>query len=168
MTLHAIRNDEILIIDANIFIYALGGKSVECEDVIRRCAAGEISGVMTPTILAETAHRLMLAEARENGWISGANPARRLAENPDKMKLLWRHEQAIHSLLGTGIHYEPIVKEDFLSAIHYEREYGFLTNDALTLAFMDRLHIRSIATADAAFSRVPRIDVFSPDDLTVP
>ena len=168
MTLNELRKDEIVVIDANILIYALGGKSSQCEHLIRRCAVGEIHGVLTSPVLAEVMHRLMHAEARENVWISGPNPARRLSEMPERIKMLWRYEQAVKNLLATGIHFEPTGKDDFITAMRIEREYGFLTNDALFLAVAERLRIQAIATAGKMLAQVRGIVAYSPDDLKNP
>lgn len=168
MTLNELQKDEIVVIEANILIYALGGKSNQCERLIRRCADGEIHGVLSSTVLSEVMHRLMLAEARENGWISGPNPTKQLSGKPESIKTLWRYEDAIKNLLATGIHLEPIGKEDFITAMRIEREHGLLTNDALLLAVAERLRIQAIATADKRLIRVRGIIAYSPDDLRDP
>jgi hypothetical protein len=86
MNLNQIPKSDIVLIDANIILYALWGKSEQCKRLIRRNAEGEVYAVTTPHIVAEVMHQLMVAEARENGWITGSNPARQLAEQSERVE----------------------------------------------------------------------------------
>jgi predicted nucleic acid-binding protein len=161
---HIVQND-IVMIDANIIIYASRDKSVQCRNLIRRCSNSEVQGIMTSHILAEISHRLMLAEALEYNWISGSNPARSLAEQPERAKGLIRYELAVKNLLSVGIHFERLEKEDFLAMLRIQRETGLLTNDALLIACAERLRVQTLASADRQFSVVKNITLYSPDDI---
>jgi len=165
MNLDQIPKKDIVLIDANIILYAMRDKSAQCRRLIRRCVERDVYGVITTHILAEISHQLMLAEAYENGWISGSNPARRLAEQPERIKVLIRYEQAIKNLLATGLRLEPLEKEDFLTMLRVQRDSGLLTNDALFIACAERLRVQAIASADRQFSAVRGIILYSPDDL---
>jgi len=165
MTLDQIPKNDIVLIDANIILYALRDKSAQCKRLIRRCVERDTYGVIISHILAEVTHRLMLAEARENGWISGANPTRRLAEQPERVKLLIRYEQALKNLLAIGIRLEHLEKEDFLAMLRVQRESGLLTNDALLIGCAERLRVQAIASADQQLSNVRGIILYSPDDI---
>ena len=165
MNLDQIPKNDIVLIDANIILYALRDKSAQCKRLIRRCVEHDTNGIITSHILAEVSHRLMLAEAHENGWISGSNPARRLAEQPERVKVLIRYEQAIKSLLAMGIYIEYLAKEDFLMMLRVQRESGLLTNDALLIACAERLRVQAIASADQQLSTVRGIILYSPDDI---
>jgi predicted nucleic acid-binding protein len=165
MNLNQIPKSDIVLIDANIILYALRGKSEQCKRLIRRNAEGEVYAVTTPHIVAEVMHRLMVAEARENGWITGSNPARQLAEQPERVKMLFRYEHAIKSFFATGVRFEPVEKEDFITAMRIQRESGLLTNDALLVAISERLRIQAIASADKTFAQVRGVILYSPDDL---
>jgi predicted nucleic acid-binding protein len=57
------------VIDANIFIYAMRGLSPQCQNLLERCRAQEVFGVMTLEVVNEVSHRLMLAEAVEKAII---------------------------------------------------------------------------------------------------
>lgn len=165
MTLAQVPKGDILLIDANIFIYAALGKSRQCERLVERCAAGEVFATITSHILAEVTHRLMMAEARENGWIGRSNPARNLAEQPERIKTLSRYENSVKSLLAMGMRFEPVEKGDFIAALRVQREWGLLTNDALFIAVAERLRIQAIASADKTFAQVRGLILYSPDDL---
>jgi predicted nucleic acid-binding protein len=55
------------VIDANIFVYAFRERSAQCEGLLARCRAQEVFGVTTLEVVNEVCHRLMLAEAVEEG-----------------------------------------------------------------------------------------------------
>lgn len=165
MNLDQIPKNDIVLIDANIILYALRDQSAQCKRLLRRCVERETYGVIASHVLAEVSHRLMIAEAHENGWISGSNPARRLAEQPERVKVLIRYEQAVKSLLATGIRLEQLEKEDFLMMLRVQRETGLLTNDALLIACAERLRVQAVASADQQLSKVRGIILYSPDDI---
>ncbi len=79
--------------------------------------------------------------------------------------MLFRYEQAIKSFFATGVRFEPVEKEDFITAMRIQRESGLLTNDALLVAISERLCIQAIASADKTFAQVRGVILYSPDDL---
>jgi predicted nucleic acid-binding protein len=107
----------------------------------------------------------MLAEACENGWIRGANPARRLAKQPDRVKLLTRYVQAIKNLLATGIRLKHVEKQDFYTMLRVQHETGLLTNDALLVACAERLRVQAYASANQQLVNVQGFLLYLPDDL---
>jgi predicted nucleic acid-binding protein len=64
-----------------------------------------------------------------------------------------------------GFQLEPVLREDFITAMAVQRTSGLLTNDALLVAVGERLRVTSIASADQGFSRVPGSLLFMPDDI---
>ena len=58
------------LVDANIFIYYLGGVSADCKTFLRHVALGEVEAHITTAIVAEVVHRRMMAEAVTKGLIS--------------------------------------------------------------------------------------------------
>ncbi len=157
--------DEFALIDANIFLYAAQQLSQQCTELLYRCADDEVKGILPAHILAEIMHHLMTAEARDNGWIKGPNPARQLAEKPELVKVLVRYEEMVRDILAIGFQIEPLVEEDFLSAIMIQRRFGLLTNDALSIAIAQRLRVKNFVSADKAFARVQGLLLYAPDDL---
>ena len=165
MNLFSIPPDEKIIIDANIFIYANQMVSNQCVRLLERCAKDEIKGIITTNILAEVMHVLMLAEARDINLIKGSNPAKQLSKNPNKIKALHRYEQLIRDLLTIGLQLESLQREDFITAMSLQHQYGLLTNDALFLAVATRLRVINVVSADEQFNLIHGISLFSPDDL---
>lgn len=151
-------------IDANILVYASQQRSPECIELLRRCASGELQGVVPVPMVAELVHALMLIEARENNWIERANPARALAERPDLVRRLTRYEIQMRKFFGIGLKIEPVGTVDILEAMRIQKEAGLLTNDALLLAAARRLSCEAIASADKTIAQAPGFSVFAPAD----
>ena len=53
-----------IFLDANIFIYALGGQSQQCLDVLSRCAREEVYGITTIGVINEGADQLVFKPAK--------------------------------------------------------------------------------------------------------
>lgn len=166
MNLTKLPAGEFVMLDANIFIYALQQQSRQCIQLLRRCAEEQVIGYVADNILAEVMHTLMIAEARDYNWITSANPARQLSEQPKRAMGLLRYEGFLRDLLSMGLRLESLQREDFISALAVQRRSGLLTNDALMVAMAMRLRIQSIASADQAFKRVKGIMLYAPDDLS--
>jgi len=162
-----IPNEEHVIIDANVILYAVQQVSQQCKRLLLRCAGEEIKGILPAHILAEVMHQFMIAEARDNCWIKGSNPARQLSESPELVQKLTRYENMMRDLLAVGLQIEPLEQQDFLNALTVQRQYGLLTNDALMVAIAQRLRVEVLASADKIFSRLKEMHVYSPDDLVI-
>ena len=98
MNLNNIPVDDLVVIDANIILYAVQQLSSQCKRLLYRCADNDVKGILPTHILAEIMHQLMIAEARDNGWIQGTNPAKQLSKNPDIVKKLFRYEEVLRDI----------------------------------------------------------------------
>lgn len=165
MNLDRLQTNESVLIDANVLIYAIQKESPQCERFVKRCARGEITGVLSLHVLAEVMHHLMITEARDNGWITGSNHAKQLAQKPDRIRSLSRYENVVRDILTAGFQLVTLERDDFLSAISIQNQFGLLTNDALCIAVAQRLRLKSIASADQAFAQVRGVILYEPDDL---
>jgi predicted nucleic acid-binding protein len=165
MNLRQIPKSDVVLVDANIILYAARGVSTQCEQLLTRCSERDISCIIPSAQFAEVMHRLLVAEARDNGWVGGSNPTKQLSERPERIRSLFRYEQQLRNLLGAGLVLEPIIREDFVTAISLQRQFGLMTNDALLAACAGRLGIQSLASADKTFSQVRGVILYSPDDL---
>ncbi|MCF8243446.1 MAG: type II toxin-antitoxin system VapC family toxin [Melioribacteraceae bacterium] len=167
MNLSRIPKQQTVIIDTNILFYANQRSSLQAVELLERCAAQEIFGIVPVHILAELIHIFMMAEARDLGLIKGANPAKQLSQSPNKVKSLYRYEGLIKDLLSIGLQIETIEREDFYAAISIQRLYGILTNDALLIAVAQRLRVSAVASADKIFEQVKDISLYKPGDLKI-
>ena len=165
MNLMNIDPSKPLMLDANIFLYAIQRKSAQSVDLIDRIAGGEINCFVTSHILAEVMHVLMIEEARSNGAITGGNPARKLSERPEIIRSLYIYENVFEDIINLGINIETVGKTDLMEALVIQRRYGLLTNDSLIVAVAKRLGITSLASADKVFSKVRNLTLYAPDDI---
>jgi len=165
MNLLQIPQQQPVIIDTNIFVYAAQRSSLQCIKLLEKCANEELFGIIPTHILAELTHVLMLAEAKDLGLIKDSNPAKQLSEDSNKIKSLNRYESLIRDLLSIGLRLESLQREDFITAVSLQRQHGLLTNDALFLAIATRLRVAAVVSADFNFKNIPRIINYSPDDV---
>lgn len=168
MKLDDILNGSRVLIDANIFIYAVEQRSPQCRQLLDRCEAGAVAGVVTLLGLGEVSHRRMINEARSAGLLSGGNLARALMEKAAVVRQLSVYAQNVRDLLDSTIHFEPVLAQDFYVALELQKQHGLLTNDSLNLAVAKRLGIQEIATADKSFDNVQGVIVYKPEDVNPP
>jgi predicted nucleic acid-binding protein len=143
----------------------LAQQSSECGKLLRRCAEGKVEGYVSLLSLTEVAHRLMILEARENGWIKGSNPVRSLQLRPDRVRALIHCDERLQDILRLRLHVEDFKQPDFIEALRIRRRYGLLTNDSILLAVALRLGIKDIASADKALRAVPGYFIHRPSDI---
>ena len=165
MNLGQIGDGELVVIDANILVYANQQKSRQCAQLLKRCARSEVNGVVPMPMVAELMHTLMLVEARENGWVDQNSPARTLSEKPEFVQRLTNYEKQMHQFIGIGLRLESIVTIDLIESMSIQREFGLLTNDSLLVAVARRLSCDSVASADKAYGQLKGFMVYAPDDL---
>ena len=67
MNLDDIPGGSLCVVDTNVLLYAEQGVSSQAQRLIRRCASGELKGVLPQTVWQELTHKLMLAEAMMRG-----------------------------------------------------------------------------------------------------
>lgn len=128
-------------IDANIFIYHFTGHSDATSAFLHRCETGDLYGVTGAVVTLEVTHRLMMLEALEKGLISGGHPARRLAGKPHIVRQLGRYAISASQISRMNVEVLP------------------LSPDATQRG-------RFIASANAAFDRVPGLTLAFPNDPT--
>ena len=80
MTFDELRDGEAIFLDANIFVYHFLGLSQQCKELLKRCRDGLLQGTTASFILAETVHRLMVAEAVEQKLVTSKNALKKLRE----------------------------------------------------------------------------------------
>ena len=131
-------------------------RKVECKD---------IHATITPAVLAEVSHILLL----ETGAVILKNHIRNIIinkiESDSNFSNLCRNavdkfNEFISKL--DGLQLIPVMPEDYFLASDLAREYNLMAFDALHLSAMRRFRIRNIATRDRDFERVDEIDVWSP------
>lgn len=168
MSLDAIPDGSLCVLDTNILLYAEQGASRQAQRLLQRVARGEVVGILPQPVWQELTHKLMLAEALAQGHVKGGNPARQLAAKPEVVKRLIEYRAKIHALVQLGLGYEACSRSDLLErAVQLQERYGLLTNDALILSIALRLGAGCLVSSDNRYRAVRDIKVFAPSDLHV-
>lgn len=154
-----------ILIDSNILLYWLFGHSQQCRDFVERCVQGQLRGHVPAICLAEVFRRLMLAEAKRNGWLKKSNPVAALKAHPERVRALIDSDERCRDLLKLGLDYEELESLDLMQSLAVRRRYGLLTNDSILVATAMRLGISRIASADRDLQKAEELDFYVPDDL---
>lgn len=166
VNLDDIPSGSLCVVDTNILIYAEEGVSNQAQRLLRRCARGELFGVLPQTVWQEVTHKLMLAEAMMKGLISGGNPAAKLSSKPEAIKGLSIYRAKVQALVDLGLGFEACTLKDLTkTAFGLQEKYGLLTNDAVVLAVAIRLKTDALVSGDKAFYGVKEVAVHAPTDL---
>lgn len=152
-------------IDANIFIYNFGGHSLECKELLLRCARNELRGNTSALILAEILHRLMVGEAIAKKLITSKNPVKKLRQNPEIIKKLSTYNHNVKSIKEMNIDILDLSLEIIQESAKIRNNEGVLTNDSLMLATMKKHNIGKLITNDADFDNITWIEVYKPSDI---
>jgi predicted nucleic acid-binding protein len=165
MTLAEIPEASSVFIDANVFVYHFVGASVQCSTLLGRCETGEVRGMTSALVLAETAHRLMMIEAVERRLVTPGNVVRKLARRPAALRRLTVYASSIQAIPSMGVETLPLTEETIRLGLWHQRRHGLLTNDALIAATMTQRGLRLLATGDRRLTMVDDLDIASPTDL---
>jgi predicted nucleic acid-binding protein len=153
-----------LLLDANIFIYALVGESADCQQLIERCRNEELTGITTTEVVGEVCHRLMIMEAIETGLVS--RPAvSALRANPEAVSSMNRYWELTVRIFRYNLLLLTSSEEHHRLAQEVRNRFGLLTNDSLLVAAALHYGIGGIATRDADFDRISDLAIYSPTDL---
>ena len=157
-------DQSFVIIDANVFIYALSGRSAECRQLFERCLREEVTGIALFETVNEVTHRLMIAEALSKGLITagGAKALRNKFQQITTLTDYWLDTQRI---LALNLLFMPVNETIIRNAQTVRQEAGLLTNDSMIVAGMREYGLSFLASNDADFERVRDITVFKPTDL---
>jgi predicted nucleic acid-binding protein len=153
-----------VVIDANIFIYALTGRSLQCRELLERAQSGDVVGLTTIEVVNEICHRLMLLEALERRIIGriSASALRSKANEIASLTSYWRRIEQIFDLnLNILILDLPRVRR----AHRLRSAHGLLTNDSLIVAAAEESGIPNLASNDRDFERVGSLTLYRPTDL---
>ena len=164
LTLDRVPAGVPIFVDSSIFIYHFTQSSPQCRRFLERCERGDILGVTSVVVLAETAHRLMMIEAVATHLVSAGKVARKLREQPLLVKKLRLYRDQVERIPLMGIEVAPLEMRTFMNALDFQRSRGLLVNDSLVAAAATNMGAAGIASADRDFARLD-IEFYSPDDL---
>ena len=163
-TLLSLPDRSFVIIDANVFIYALTAQSAQCRRLFERCLREEVTGIALFETVNEVTHRFMIAEALSQGLIT-AGGARALRHKFQQIPTLTDYWLNTQRMLALNLLFMPVNETIIRNAQTVRQEAGLLTNDSMIVAAMREYGLSFLASNDADFERVRDITVFKPTDL---
>jgi predicted nucleic acid-binding protein len=138
-------------LDATIFYYHLvdaPALSDDCSDLLTRIERGHVHGVTSSVAIAEATHKVMLAEV--------------VQRHPELLDGLPNHYRVIATVRSLHLPIEAITLDLLVRGADLSSQKRLLTNDALTLAVMEKLGVTTLPTNDDDFDTVEGITVYKP------
>ena len=166
MKLEDLSGGTPIFVAANIFIYHFSGISLECRAFLQRCESRQVEAFTGVHIVLEVMHRLMMLEALQKGLITGGQPARKLKEQPEIIKVLREYNQSVQQIPRLNIRLRTITSGVVRASEAIRVQNGLMTNDSITVALMRKLSLTAIATADADFDAISVLSVYQPGDIS--
>jgi hypothetical protein len=153
-------------LDATIFYYHLVNTpplSDDCSDLLMRIGTGVVSGVTSTVALAEATHKVMLAEIVRRHGVAPQGLIARLKKHPELLELLTEHQQVVTLAQALRITIAPITPDLLQRGAELSPQQRLLTNDALTLAVLEKMGVRHLATNDDDFDLIAGVTVYKPN-----
>lgn len=164
--LTSIKENSVVFIDTNIFLYLVDGISVECRDFIKLVRTGYYRGITSVEVLHELVHKLMIDELYKSiGEKVTKSKSKKIIKDPRAIKGLTKYREIMNDVIGLGIPAFSSSNTDFKRALKYQSDYGMLSTDAMNLALMKEFEIENIATNDKDFEKVSWLNVYGPADI---
>jgi len=164
--LSQIPDDTAVMVDANVFVYALTPQANlhgPCRDLLERGARGDVTLHTTVSVVADVLHRAMVLEVLAQGQAQhSAEAVQVLKQQPDIVVGLTRYRTILRDLRQARIDMLPLTYRDLHASRVYREQHGLLVNDSLIVAVMQRERMQFLATNDSDFERVPDIAVYTP------
>ena len=156
-------------VDTNIFYLSYRVKSLTCKHLIQRIQDGEIVAYVNLQVLSDLLHKLMLAEAYQNGYINRLNAAHlkdKLEKNRSLMQHLVTHQTHLEEVL-TLVKILPLDSQLLVDTQQERQDYGLMTTDSLPLGSMNR-HLPpliNLVTYDRDFEHIVGLTIWKPMDV---
>jgi predicted nucleic acid-binding protein len=163
--LTTIPDGVVCYLDATIFYYHLVDVpplSNDCSDLLARIEQGHVQSVTSSGALAEATHKVMLAEVVQRHGVDHRGLIARFKRHPDLLNGLTNHAQVAATVRSLRLPVEAITLELLARGADVSSQKRLLTNDALTLAVMEKLGVTILATNDDDFDAVEGITVYKP------
>ncbi len=155
-----------VMVDANILVYALTPQAQfhrDCRALLERGARGLVSFSTSVSVTADVLHRTMVLEVLAEGLVArSADAVALLKRQPTLIPRLTRYRTVLRDLRQARIDMLPLTYRDLHASRQSREQFGLLVNDSLIVAVMQRERITTLATNDPDFTRVPGLDVRTP------
>ena len=167
MKLDALADGGRIFVDANILIYHFTGVSPECRRLLQRCECKAVEAFTGTHILLEVLHRLMIIEAFNKKLISGGQPAKKLKKRPNIIKNLSDYNRSVQQIPRLGVRVRAVTLGMIRQSEAIRLQGGLMTNDSVTVAMMNGLGLRNLATYDSDLLRIPELEIYRPGDIRI-
>ena len=150
-------------VDATIFVYIFTANvrfSSPSEAFLRRIQSRDVEAFVSPTVIAEALHRVMLAEVQTR--LSVAKPLAYVQRHPQVIPTLLGYHAAAIALNRWPLTFLNMDASDFLRTTQIASVHRLLTDDASPIALMERHQIQYLLSNDDDFAAVPGITVCKP------
>jgi predicted nucleic acid-binding protein len=104
----------------------------------------------------------MVLEATSRFNLPPREALRYLKAHPERAKTLLAHHDSVRTILQIGVEVVVVGLEDIARSHDVKQRYGLLTNDALTVAVMERYGVTALASNDPDFESVPTLALYRP------
>jgi predicted nucleic acid-binding protein len=166
LPLDSVPNGSDVLIDANVFVYAISNTSTQCKDFLERCSREHVYGITLFEVVHEATHEFMRAEAKAKGLFTATEKGvKYLSKHPEQVKGLSDYWVNTQKVLALNLVLLPCEDNIVVGAQKERVDAGLLTNDSVIVAAMREYGISKIATRDAIFDSVTGLSVFSPTDV---
>jgi predicted nucleic acid-binding protein len=152
-------------VDANIICYHVVHTpplSEECTRFIKRIERGSVKASTSAAVVAEAVHKVMLAEAIQKHKLDHRGLAHRLQRQRDLIVGLSEHRRVPTLIKALAMHVEPVTLDLLEHVANLSVQYRLLTNDAVTIAVMEKLGLSHLITNDNNFDSIPSLSIWKP------
>ncbi len=152
-------------VDANILCYHIiqtPSLSDECTKFIKRIERGVIKAATSAAVVAEAIHKVMLAEAIQQHQLDHRGLAHRLQRQRELIAGLNAHRKVPTLIKTLAMHVEPVTLDILERATVLSAQHRLLTNDAVTIAVMEKLSLLHLATNDNNFDSITHLSIWKP------
>jgi predicted nucleic acid-binding protein len=152
-------------VDTNIFaLYYIdqGALGQSCRDFLIRTTRQEIVGFTSVSVVADTIHRVIVAEAAAQLSLSSQKTVEHLQKHPEIIRKLTRHLTVASDIHRLGIDILALTYKELHSSKSIRANFGLMANDSLIVAVMRTHKLRHLVTHDAGFARVTGLQVWRP------
>ena len=152
-------------VDANIICYHIVQTpplSEECTRFLKRIERGAVQAATSAAAVAEAIHKVMLAEAIQQHKLDHRGLAHRLQRQRELIADLTEHQKVPTLLKALSMHVEPVTLDILERAAALSVQHRLLTNDAVSVAVMEKLGLSHLVTNDDNFDSVPHLISWKP------
>ena len=157
-----LKQFDSIFIDSNILIYHLMGDPLygeKCRDIIGRVETGYLHGYISPIVISDVLFIYIKAWLIKEKHIALKDILAYLKKNP---KVIGGINLTKPFELFDLFHILPITSKVVRHSFGYVTSYSLLPDDALNLSVMLTFGLKSLATRDADFDRVDKIQILRP------